>query len=181
MHPTTNIKGLYFRWLCQFIHNRRSSRYRKLLHYIFERDFYWTVSNDGNRVEDGLNLRDRFAYEHDYSQDEIKIFLSGSCNVLEMMVALSIRCEEDIMDDPAVGNRTDEWFWSMISSLGLYSQTDDNFDEKYVERVINTFLDRKYASNGKGGLFTVENSLEDFRRVEIWYQMLFYLDELLEV
>lgn len=181
MTQATNIKILYFKWLCQFIRNRQSSKYKKLLTYLFGRDFYWTVSNDGNRVEDGLNLRNRFAYGHNYDLEDERLYLSGTCNVLEMMVALSIRCEESIMDDPEEGNRTGEWFWSMISSLGLSSQTDDIFDEMYVEHVVNVFLDRKYSSNGNGSLFSIHDPSIDMRRIEIWYQMCFYLDELLDV
>lgn len=41
------------------------------------------------------------------------------CSVLEMIIALAIRLEEHIMDDPDIGNRTGQWFWDMIVSLGL--------------------------------------------------------------
>ena len=37
-----------------------------------------------------------------------------TCSVLEMMIALAIRCEEHIMDDPDVGNRTGQWFWKDV-------------------------------------------------------------------
>lgn len=41
---------------------------------------------------------------------------------LEMIIALAIRLEEHIMDDPDIGNRTGQWFWDMIVSLGLGSE-----------------------------------------------------------
>ena len=94
-----------------------------------------------------------------------------------MMLALSIRCEE-IMDDPNMGDRTTQWFWSMITTLGLGSMTDDLFDKKYVKDVIKRFLDRKYEPDGTGGLFKVRNCSDDLRSIEIWVQMLWYLDNI---
>ena len=41
-----------------------------------------------------------------------------------MMIALAIRCEEHIMDDPDAGDRTGQWFWSMLVSLGLGSMDE---------------------------------------------------------
>ena len=96
-----------------------------------------------------------------------------------MMVALAIRCEETIMDDTEYGDRTGQWFWKMISSLGLSSMSDDMFDKKYATYVINRFLNREYEPNGKGGLFTINNCDEDLRNVEIWYQLCWYLDSII--
>ena len=95
-----------------------------------------------------------------------------------MMIALAIRCEEHIMDDPDIGNRTGQWFWNMIVNLGLGSMTDAKFDENYTNMVIERFLNREYERNGDGGLFTVKHSRRDLRTVEIWYQMCWYLDEI---
>ena len=101
------------------------------------------------------------------------------CSVLEMLIALAMRCEEHIMDDPDIGNRTGQWFWSMITNLGLGSMTDAKFDRVKINHVILIFLDRKYKPNGEGGLFTVRNCPRDLRTIEIWYQMCWYLDDIL--
>ena len=95
-----------------------------------------------------------------------------------MIAGLALRCEENIMDDPQYGDRTGQWFWGMISNLGLGSMTDDRYDRAYVDFVIDRFLNREYEPNGRGGLFTVEKSKKDLRRVEIWYQMCWYLDSI---
>jgi hypothetical protein len=94
-----------------------------------------------------------------------------------MMIALAIRCE-DFMDNPSIGDRMPQWFWGMITSLGLGSMTDDNFDRDYIDDVIDVFLDRNYAPNGKGGLFTIRNCKDDLRYVEIWYQLCWYLNSI---
>jgi hypothetical protein len=95
-----------------------------------------------------------------------------------MMIALSIRIEEDIMDDDEYGNRIGQWFWEMIVSLGLGSMTDEHYDEVYITDVIDCFLNRRYEPNGKGGLFTIRDTKDDLRDVEIWYQMCWYLNSI---
>lgn len=92
------------------------------------------------------------------------------CSVLEMIIALAIRLEEHIMDDPDIGNRTGQWFWDMIVSLGLGSMDDSKFDKAHAIDVIRRFLDRDYGRDGKGGLFTIEHCRYDMRDIEIWYQ-----------
>ena len=66
-----------------------------------------------------------------------------------------------------------------MKSLGLYGMTDDKYDEEYVDNVISTFLYRGYDPNGKGGLFTVNDTYKDMRDIEIWYQMCLFFDNLL--
>ena len=93
------------------------------------------------------------------------------------MVGLAIRCES-FMDDTAYGDRTGQWFWGMITNLGLGHMTDSKFDEREADVIIDRFLNREYEPNGKGGLFTVRNYDEDLRDVEIWNQLCYYLDGL---
>jgi hypothetical protein len=145
---------------------------------LHETEFIYLLPNDRNRAEDGIDLRYRYAITHGYEDDYDIIlgYLSGPCSVLEMMIALSIRCEENIMDDPNVGNRTGQWFWDMVVNLGLGSMLDDRFDKRIVDRVIERFLNREYEPDGKGGLFTVRNCRHDLRHFEIWYQLCWYLD-----
>lgn len=81
------------------------------------------------------------------------------------------------MDDPSVGNRTGQWFWGMIVSLGLGSMIDARFDEKFVNDAITKFLNREYETNGKGGLFTVPNCDIDMRTATIWRQLCRYLQD----
>ena len=96
-----------------------------------------------------------------------------------MMVALAIRCEEHIMGDQDIGDRTGLWFWGMIENLGLLSMTDTAFNKRRVDEIIDIFLNREYKRNGEGGLFTVKNHRDDLRTVEIWYQLMWYLNEIM--
>ena len=96
-----------------------------------------------------------------------------------MMVALSIRMEKDIMEDLRYGDRTSQWFWTMVNNLGLGSMTDSKFNEEEADYIIDRFINHNYEPNGKGGLFIVDGD-EDLRDEEIWVQMCWYINTLEE-
>lgn len=178
------LENRYFEWLYQIvcgdnIYSRLS--YRKLLMFLHRIQFTYSIKRDENRAQDGICFRYRFGCEKGYSDEIISKYLDNRrCSVLEMMVALANRGEEEIMDDYDYGNRTGQWFWGMIVSLGLGTMNDDEFNENYAYSVIRKFLDREYEPNGRGGLFTIENCKYDMRTVEIWAQFMWYLDLILE-
>lgn len=173
----------YFEWMYQLVCNEGYSKrlsYRKLLDCLHDTEFIYIIGMDSNRAEDGIDLRYRFGYECQYNSSMIATYLDDRpSSILEMLTALAIRCEEHIMDDPDIGNRTGQWFWSMISNLGLDFMSDTKFDKRYLDGVISKFLNREYKRNGEGGLFTVNNCKHDLRTAEIWYQMCWYLDDLI--
>ena len=169
----------YFDWMWHLVCDDEYSKvsYRKLLTHLHELEFTYILPMDENRFADGIDLRYKFGYYCHYEDPIIATYLDDKpCSVLEMMVALSIRCE-DIMDDPEIGDRTGQWFWNMIVNLGLGRMNDRYFDEDYVDDVIYTFLNREYEYDGTGGLFTVKNTNTDMRNVEIWHQMCWSLNE----
>lgn len=173
------VHNEYFDWLNSLVnHNRYSQRisYLKLLIHLHDTDFRYSIPRDSNRAEDGKNMRYHFAMDrYPDDVDRVMDILEGPCSVLEMMIGLAVRGEE-IMDDPAIGDRTAQWFWSMVTNLGLGSMHDTIYDEKYVDMVIDRFLDREYEPDGRGGLFRVRGSKTDLRTVEIWYQLCWYLN-----
>lgn len=169
------VVNAYFDWICKKISDGGSpERFSRLLRYLHSIEFTYTIPRDANRAEDGLGLRYRFAYETGLPE----VFLDGPCSILEMIVALAIRCEETIMDDPAVGDRTGQWVWGMIINLGLGSMDDNRFDEEYATYIVQRFLNREYDYDGRGGLFTIKRCEYDLRDVEIWYQLNWYLDSI---
>lgn len=177
------LSNRYFAWMCQLVCNGNRSvklPHLKLLEHLNNVDFNYTIGLDGNRAEDGVDLRYRFGDECGYKAAIIATELDNQpCSILEMMIALAIRCEEHIMDDPDIGNRTGQWFWDMIDNLGLGSMDNTRFNRFHVDNVISRFINREYGRNGEGGLFTVKTCRRDMRSVEIWYQMCWYLDEIL--
>lgn len=179
----TDIEQEYFEWIYELITTGRFAKensYQQLLLYLHDIEFKYIIPRDSNRAEDGEGLRYQFAYEQ-YSQDSrdyIIDCLARPCSVLEMMVALAIRCE-DIMDDPSLGDRTGQWFWKMIVNLGLGGMYDTRFDERVVTKTVDIFLNREYEPDGRGGLFRIKNCENDLRNEEIWTQMLWFLDTII--
>ena len=173
------VNDEYFEWLCELIDIDRFSKsvsYRKLLMHLHNIEFTWFIPHDDNRADDGIQLRRKYGlYREDVT---LSRYIAGPCSVLEMMVALAIRCE-GYMDDTQMGNRTGQWFWGMIHNLGLSPMIDSKFDRDYVDDIIARFLNREYEPDGKGGLFTVKHCTQDMRTVEIWCQLNWYLGSIM--
>lgn len=174
------ISNEYFDWLmdllCEGMYSKNVS-YKKLLRHLYRTDFTYTISYDDNRAKDGISLRYRFTLYK--GLDHVPARLEGPCSVLEMMAALALRCEENFMDDPAIGNRTKQWFWMMIKNLGLNSMYDTNYDREYVNDILDRFLNRDYEPDGAGGLFKIKHCRYDLREIEIWDQLNEYINSIM--
>lgn len=175
------LQNEYYEWMYKLISSDEYSRnlsYRKLTTYLNNIEFTYVLERDVNRAIDGIDFRYRFGHIFGYSRETIEQYLDVKpCSVLEMIIALAFRLENQIMDDYQYGDRTGQWFWNMIVSLGLGHMSDSNFDERYVQNTISIFLNRQYKPNGEGGLFTLNNFKYDLRNEEIWTQAMWYLDE----
>ena len=163
----------YLKWLADQVDC--PEQYSRLIEKLDSRVFSWSIHNDANRAGDGIALRGRYIDETGAEATE-KIFMHP-CTVLEMMVALACRIESDIMFDPALGDRTPQWFWIMIENLGLDGMDNEHYDDENVNHILNTLLGRTYFMNGSGGLFPLKRPKHNQRRVEIWYQMSEFLVE----
>ena len=134
-----DLKEQYFNWLYDHVVESKYP-YRRLLNRLHEIPFTFILPMDENRMEDGLNLRYRFGLEAGIPQVEIVNKLDISeCSVLEMMAALAIRCEENIMNDPEAGDQTARWFMEMLSNLELSCMDDDHYDQSYVDHRVDIF------------------------------------------
>lgn len=170
-----HIREEYQQWLKSLV---GAEQYSELLAYLGDTEFIFTIARDSNRAEDGIDLRYRFAFDHGYTNNDIsEAFGNERCSVLEMMVALCLRIDGEIMDNMDGTDHTYTWFISMLESLGLSDMRDGRFDIHKAERIINRFLYRNYEPNGRGGLFTFYDSRDDVRDAEIWAQMMRYLTE----
>lgn len=148
--------------------------YYELFTYLYSRKFYPVMDRDSDRAEDGISLRMNFINEKGY-------FISpesfGICNILELIVALGIRCESFLEEhDEQIGR----WIFRMIQNLGMDSMVDGHFNEQKACRIINNLINRRYDRNGHGGLFTITTRNTDMRKIEIWHQMCWYLDEVMD-
>ena len=65
----------------------------------------------------------------------------------------------------------------MDVSLGLAAMDDTRFSEERAEPILARFMDRDYEPNGAGGLFTITRTSIDMRTIDIWYQLMSWLNE----
>lgn len=199
---TNQIEQIYFNWLYDSMNGGRIQvyTYKDLFAELYSTKFRAMLDKDNDRASDGYDLRYRFAEyicDKDNKMDLNKYYEStnkinatideitksldtvGDFNLLELLIALAIKCEEQFMSDPSYGNRTQQWFWNMITNLGLGEMRDGAFNVDTYNKIINTFLDHRYTRDGKGGLFYVRNSPEDMRNIDIWKQLLIYVNSII--
>ena len=175
-----DISKAYFKWLARLVSGPENSTHTLLLKQLYETPFRYSIDGDGNREADGINLRYRFGVQNRYRQSEIAYYLdSKPCSVLEMMIALALRLEEDIMSNEDFGNRTSTWFWDMIRNSGLIEMVDKDYRLYDVDDILQNILDRNYEFDGTGGFFRIPDIATDMRTVEIWKQALWYLNDIL--
>lgn len=172
------LDELYLNWLYDQVGNSKlrspARTYWSLFRQLYTREFVWLVPNDDNRCADGKDLRLEFCAIYHLDLVDPR-WMELGCSTLEMMVALSRKLAFEAEGEPR------EWFWQLISNLGLGRCTDAwyrvTLGEEHVEEVIDTLIFRTYSYEGDGGLFPLRNADRDQRQVEIWYQMNAYILE----
>lgn len=162
----------YLTWLYSRVaevKTRKSSKtYWNLFRQLYSTEFVWFVPNDDNRAEDGRELRCEWVADQGIQADHD--WLSLGCSFLELLIGLARRLEFE------AGGNTPSWFWHLIDNVGLLGFHDrSNFSEEEVEDRTSAIIWRTYDENGNGGLFPLQRSSHDQRRVEIWYQLSEYL------
>lgn len=175
---------LYIQWLYSLIGypSWEYGHYWRVVRRLFMKEFYWIVNNDENRLHDGLDLRERFADDYNLDLEKVKYIIDGPCTVLEALVAFADRIDKDVMWQPDDESKRAFWFWSMLFNMGLDKVrfSDEYFDgEAMIEldSMIDRVLSRRYAKNGVGSLFPLRDPKKDQRRVELWYQMQYWISE----
>ena len=157
----------YFRWLLKFIGNGfcRKNSYFELLKYLFNVEYYWYIPMDENRAVDGVDLRHRFVTECDEDLEASYTLLSGPANVLEVLVALSIKMEYIVRGSIEL-SKSGQWFWGMIKSLGIFDCYDGCFDEEEVEY----FLGEWFNPASRISIFPEKSG-------ELWSQAMEFLSD----
>ena len=167
----------YILWLgdlVKVLEKNEEGGYIFLLKALYKKEFYWTNDMDENRSDEGKELRELFSDDAGFCgiPDEI----NGPCTVLEMMIGLARRWNDEVSLNENEDNSS-EYFWVMIKNLGLEGCTDDCFDPEMVRERLDILLDRDYKDDGKGSLFPLTKSKESQKDIEIWYQLQNYLIE----
>ncbi len=164
------IEDAYFNWLYAKVSAKGVSdrTHWELLKVLHQTEFVWLILGDDNRAYDGLDLRDAFIRESHFEEEHA--WSNVMCSVLEMLVAFSYKADFQTED----GIR--EWFWEFMDNLHLTEFSDDNMDYEAVSDILYTFVWRLYEPDGHGGgLFPLQRTNNDQRKVEIWYQFSEYV------
>jgi len=166
MGPSNELA--YMHWLYEQLGSKGSNEeeYGDLCYWLYHQKFYSILPNDDNRAEDGLQLRTQFGIQLDLD-----------CSMLEFLIALAMRMDY-ILHDPRYINRIGKWFWMLVDNLGL-DPVDVNEPRSHTRNqvIVQRFLERRYNTSGRGGLFPLKRGLKDQRKVEIWYQMMDYISQ----
>lgn len=180
----SEVEERYFEWLTSRVCTPDKVVYSRLLSQLYDIDFRYTHALDANRESDGMDLRLIFADEESVPHPVMEAIMSQKqCSVLEMMIALAIRCQNEYTGNDyenEVG-KAPYLFWSMIQSMGLEYNVDDGYSEEDTKFFVWRMLDRRYLKNGRGGLFTVPDINKDMTKEDIWYQMLWYVEYVLTI
>lgn len=168
---------LYFNYLSNLVKTSESKEYYLLLKHLWNKEYYSILPNDQNREKDGVFLRKEIGNDTYY-------YNFGPCRILEMLIALSRRMEFEL-DGTNFNKTSADLFWEMIYNLGLSKFDNYNVvkDARTLEidYILTNWIDRRYAPNGIGGIFPIKNWKkghdEPQQKVEIWYQMMLYLEK----
>lgn len=168
-----SLSEAYLRWLEPQIRDTESPvQYWDLLSIMYEKEYLSFVDYDENRMADGLELRTEFSNVFGTSRAEMMAL--GPCSFLEVLIGLSRRLEFQ------AGGAAPGWAWQLLDNLGLRKMVDPLSRRKVrqVDDILETAIHRKYAPDGQGGFFPLIDPDEDQTRIELWYQMAEYIEEL---
>lgn len=173
------INDKYYEWLCDLIKVAYPQcSFWFLIKHLHSKPFTWTVFNDDNRAFDGKVLREQFCDEmrYNYCYEDF----DEAASMLELILGLAYRCESIMVDQPDNMSVSD-WFWKILHNVGLDKFTDDAYRSPNwsvsLDNILNIIINRTYNRYGQGGLFPLQNTKKDQRKVELWYQMSAYLVE----
>lgn len=125
---------------------------------------------DLNRWHDGRDLRKEYAYENNLDRYYIYEEIPFECTMLEFITALAIRIEF-VMQDPDLLDRTPQWAYYILQSLGIWYCTDWCYEEAYVDMVLDRFMKNEYEADGRGGCFYIPDTKRNLRTMQVWDQM----------
>lgn len=172
------LERQYYIWLTNWIPGLRFA-YSKLLLHLYATAFRVTLMADENRVSDGLSMRTRFIYESGLGVIERDMLKSvRPCSVLEVMIALALRFEEEYMAryETEDENPVEKWFVPMLDSLGIAGDINEVYETDIyrVDTILSVFLDRAYNPDGSGGLFYIPGCTEDMTNIELQRQIMMW-------
>lgn len=149
--------------------------YSKLMKILHGTHFFFLLEMDENRSLDGVYLRGE--YFDDIGLEEG--LFSEDCSVLEMLVALALRMNDEYLGDPK-DPRPGDIFMELIRNLGLGKYDNSRLypsSMSEIQLILDRWMNRDFKRNGEGSIFPLKKSKKDQRKIEIWEQMQAYISE----
>jgi len=163
------LEDVYFSWLCAKVLDPNTRDYAQLMDILFGTPFTWVkeVPADEHRYADGLEIRRDFLRRRSIKRNALDAI---PISILEVWIAFANRASFQT-DIPAR-----DWFWEFLTNLGLdrFKRISES-DVPLIEDVLYAFTWRAYEPNGFGGMFPIEETPNDQRVIEIWYQFCEYI------
>lgn len=147
--------------------------YYNLFWTLHNIQFTYRIERDENRVEDGHDLREGYSIPNRFSIKDHEYFYAHWVSVLEVLIALAIRVDNEIIGDPA-NPHPEIFFMEMIENLELRRHKTD---QNTIRQVVEDWLERRFDRCGFGSPFPVTDDDRDQRGLEMWDQMVSYLNE----
>lgn len=168
----------YTFWLSDII---GGAKYHSMtLQTLLDIEFYSNNHEmDKNRMSDAIALRRSYIEKNKIQDDK---FYYTSPSVLEVLIALIVRIENDILSEE--NNISSEYLFNMfLENLNIdfiYDWDWNDTQETYIRERVSEFLDRKYNPDGSNGnIFVINNPPKDLdlRKKDIWTQLQWWLRE----
>ena len=147
--------------------DKEAKHYSYLVRSLTNVEFVWRHPMDENRAIDGLDLRSDFEYETGEYLDNSS-GLMAHCTFFEMLAALAIRCENQLMRNLSIGDRTSKWFFEFLDNLGLLN---DKLSTDDIKGILEDFMD------GDLDMFPLKNKGIVQKNEQIWKQLSAYINE----
>ena len=165
---------LYYEWLISQIEipvNFRKT-FDDLFSHLHQNEFVWIVPGDDNRCQDARDLRVNFEHLFPNHELEFKYYVS----ILEIIIAVS-RILEFV-----AGGEAPAWAWRLLDNLKLNNFYDPLSENKraQLQEILERLIWRTYERNGQGGFFPLVFPAEDQTKIEIWYQLNAYVNEIIQ-
>lgn len=174
MTTSQTVREEYLRWLEPQLRDEYApdTSYWELINLMFDKEFVWQVPYDDNRIADGLDLRREFAQS---ARSRVRLLEQlGPCSFLEVLIGLSRRLAF------AAGGESPGWAWHLLNNVELHRMSDPLTRPKQsrAEDIMDTVIWRRYSPDGQGGFFPLAWPDDDQTKIELWYQMNSYVEEL---
>lgn len=174
----SELKEAYLRWLEPQLKDEHgpSKSFWELLNLMFETPFGWlsTVPMDENRAVDGTDLRVEYSYIHRPRPSANQLDMLGVCSFLEVLIALSRKMAF------VAGGNAPGWSWQLLGNLEMQRLSDPltPLKARKAHEIMDRVIERTYGEDGVGGFFPLAWPEEDQRKVELWYQLNSFIEEL---